>query len=407
MSWTQSVLVRVGERQLMRWGSGVATLHRHATSVVAKTDDVRRRWRVPALPAPANAWQQIAFQGLAFLVREWRRHFREARHTMWLPRFLGFTGDRDVYYGDVFQRALIADTLCDADDALGGMLQPLIECEIQYLVGRRVRVGVGGWSYFPELPELAPDADDLGQVLQLLVRTGHHAAAHEHATEPLRVLLADCMHEDGSFETWIVPAQARTATQERQLAVARARWGTGPDAEVMANLLYALVQYDARQFGDTGRRGADWIRRQQRADGSWACRWYFGPYYGTYACMRFLDAAHDDANAISRGAEFLRATQLADGGWPGQSGGDADPLSTALALLGLAVAQRVAGDESDAARAVRARLALAKMAHGGGWPSRPFIRPSGVHSYGSRTITTAMVVKAALTWSASPARASA
>ena len=401
MSLARSLLAHVGDRQLMRWGSGIAALHRGATTAIARLESARiGNGRAPALPPPAGAWQHVAFEGLAFLLRQWSGHFREARHVMWLPRFLGFTGDRDVYYGDVFQRALIADVLCDADDALAGPLRPFVEREIQYLLSRRVREGVGGWSYFPELPELAPDADDLGQVLQVLVRTGHHADAHEYATEPLRVLLEECAHDDGSFETWIVPAGDRTATQERQLATARARWGTGPDAEVMANLLYALERYDPHQFSGACHAGAEWIARAQGADGSWACRWYFGPYYGTYACLRFLDAANHDALAIARGAEFLRATQRSDGAWPAHAGNEADPLSTALALLGLAVAQRIAGDDADSTRAVRARIALGRMARGGSWPSRPFICPSGVHSYGSRTITTAMVVKAALAWSA-------
>jgi squalene-hopene/tetraprenyl-beta-curcumene cyclase len=275
----------------------------------------------------------------------------------------------------------------------------MIDSEVRYLVARRQHDGVGGWSYFPDFPDLAPDADDLGQVLQVLVRAGYRDLAHAYAAEPLRVLLDDCVHGDGSFETWIVPAQNRSAKQELQLAAARAKWGTGADVEVVANLLHALLLYDADRFGAPCRRGARFIESRQRNDGSWPCRWYFGWYYGTYVCTRLLAALGEESAAIERAAHFLRTTQNADGGWGATAGTPSDALTTSMALLGLASATRGSPDGTDATRAERARTLLARQGARNGWPSCPFIRPSGVHSYGSRTITTAFVLKAALAWS--------
>jgi squalene-hopene/tetraprenyl-beta-curcumene cyclase len=318
---------------------------------------------------------------------------------MIFPHFIGFTGNRELQYGDVFQRGIIADALCDADALLDGALRPAIQREAMYLVDQRLMRGFGGWSYFPGLPELPPDADDLGQVIQVLVRSGHTALADEHASPPLRVLFRDCVSADGSFETWIIPARDRTAEQQRQVDAAREKWGTGPDAEVMANLLYALTLYDAMRFETECHRGAEYIERCQRPDGSWSCRWYFGPYYGTYACARFIRQLRPRSDSLSRAADFLRSSQLSDGSWPQPSSGSGDALSTALGLLGLAVAQPP-GDvgSADAARAARARAWLDENGDSDSWPSCSFIRPSRLHSYGSRTLTTAYVMTAALAW---------
>jgi squalene-hopene/tetraprenyl-beta-curcumene cyclase len=349
--------------------------------------------------APRTEWQRLAWRGLNFLLEEWQTEFRDAGHAMIFPHLLGFTGDRERHYGDVFQRAIIADALCDADDPLGGALRPAIQREVTYLIDQRLRRGVGGWSYFPTLPELPPDADDLGQVIQVLVRSGHTRLADAHATAPLRVLFRDCVLADGSFETWIIPARDRTAEQERQLDAARQKWGTGADAEVMANLLYALTLYVAPRFATECRRGADYIEQCQQPDGNWSCRWYFGPYYGTYACARFIRALRPHADSLARAADFIRGTQRPDGSWSQPSGSSGDALSTALALLALAVAQPADDVESqDSIRATRAYAWLEENADGDSWPSCSFIRPSPLHSYGSRTITTAYVIKAAVVW---------
>lgn len=393
--WAADLLARIGERRVLTLGRTVAALHRQATGAVAVA-------RASAQPKPerlvfetrASGWEHIALVALAALAKAWRTGFHEARHAMFLPRAAGFSGDRSVYYGDVFQRALITDALCDAADLVGSAVRPMIEGEVQYLVTCRLRDGVGGWSYFPDLPDLAPDADDLGQVLQVLVRSGHRDLAVAYATRPLRVLLNDCVHDDGSFETWIVPRQNRTTTQDLQLAAARAKWGTGADVEVMANLLYALLLYDPRRFAEVCERGAQFIASQQRADGSWVCRWYFGPYYGTYACTRLL-AALGETHAVERAADFVRTTQRADGGWGISPGTESDALSTALALLTLASVTRQPLSGGDGARAARAGDLLTQRSGRSGWPACAFIRPSGVHSYGSRTITTAFVLKAA------------
>ena len=123
------------------------------------------------LPPPRTEWQNLAWRALDYVIEQWRLGFGEARHIMEFPPELGFSGPQ-YQRGDVFQRAIIAEILCDADEVLNGELRPIIEQEIGYLLSRR-DPGRRGWRYFPELAELAPDADDLAEIIQVLLRSGH------------------------------------------------------------------------------------------------------------------------------------------------------------------------------------------------------------------------------------------
>ncbi|HBL26882.1 MAG TPA: hypothetical protein DD490_08615 [Acidobacteria bacterium] len=391
------------------WRSVIADLERRCRSLIPDMERImesnRRRSQAQplfelSLPPADGGARPIAWEALRLLLRQWQLGFGEARHLMKFEseEALGLT--EQLQYGDVFQRAVIADVLCDADAVLEGKLQPVIDQECAYLLGRRRRTGIGGWSYFPEMPQLAPDADDLGQILQVLVRTGRLEEVREHCEPPLAVLLEENAHPEGSFETWIIPAAARSAEQEVQEAYARLAWGTGADNEVVANLLYALSLYDRERFRPRIERGLDFLEGRQDPGGWWPSSWYHGPYYGTWVCLRLLARERPGSAAIGRALHFLREGQRADGGWRMDARSDA--LSTAFALLGLSTS-----GVADAATLERALHFLDSERGTEGWPAYPFIRmvlgrPSGtqrsVLTYGSRTMTTAFVLKAALVW---------
>lgn len=349
------------------------------------------------LPSAQSQWQQLAWDALRFIIRQWQLGFGEARHIMHLTHKEGFSTTQGYHYGDVFQRALIADALCDAAPLLDGHLGPVISCEANYLLSRRLTHGVGGWSYFPTVPELAPGADDLGQVMQVLLRSGHQEKVVEYCEAPLAVLLHDNARPDGPFETWIVPATGRTPQQERQAEFNRSKWGVGPDNEVMANLFYALALYDPVRFAETIQHGITYLESQQEANGSWVSRWYYGPYYGTYVCLRLFAIARPNSPTIRHALHFLRQSQGSDGGWGLEDTGD--PLSTSLALLGLASVQEHDNDTGDLDRVEQA---LVYLQHGQesdkSWPSVQFIRPRMNEPYSSRTITNVYILKAAVAW---------
>ncbi|RAM51619.1 MAG: hypothetical protein C6Y22_11235 [Hapalosiphonaceae cyanobacterium JJU2] len=354
-----------------------------------------------------NSWELIVQDGLRFLMKQWQLGFAEAAHIMSFPREQGFIAAVEQQYGDVFQRALIADVLCDARELLGEQLQPVIDHEVNYLLNCRRNSGVGGWSYFPNLPELPPDADDLAQIMQVLLRCGRRSEVEKYCEVPLSVLLQNNTHADGSFETWIVPATDRTPEENLQFWWVQQAWGTGPDPDVMANLLYTLVLYDPELFEQVIQDGVAYLESQQREDGSWQSSWYHGSYYGTYVCLRLLTLVRPGSPGIARAINFLYECQQVDGGWGIED--NSDSLSTALALLSLELAQQHIGEIADIERVVKARSYLQNCQETDkSWPSCKFIRMElgraagrvrAILFYGSQTITTAFILKAALAWS--------
>ena len=388
------------------WHDVTAYLRKRCQTLLRDVDQIVRRnirrARVQPkftlrLPAAIDPWQQVAWDGLDFILRQWQLGFGEVRHIMSLPQSQGFSVSQEYHASDIFQRALIADALCDANELLHSQLQPWLDYEVNYLVNCRLTSGVGGWSYYPSVPEIAPDADDLGQVIQALLRSGHRDAVKEYCEPPLAILLRDNARPDGSLETWILPTHGRTPQQERQAEFNRAKWGVGPDNEVMANQLYALMLYKPLDFAETVQRGVAYLETQQEDDGSWVSKWYYGPYYGTFVCLRLFAAARPDSPTISRALQFLRRHQRPDGGWGLDEA--SDPLSTALALLGLAVAQAMSGDLQDHERAEQALTYLqSSQETDQGWPSVRFICPRMDDPYGSRTITSMYILKAAVAW---------
>ncbi len=120
-----------------------------------------------------------------------------------------------------------------------------------------------------------------------------------------------------------------------------------PCADVTGRVLAAAA---ARGFGlglGRIRRGAEFLRRSQHADGSWSGRWGVHALYGTWLAVSGLVAAGEDRSAppVRRAVEWLAARQNADGGWgervssyddDAQRGvGDSTPSQTAWAIMAL------------------------------------------------------------------------
>jgi squalene cyclase len=320
------------------------------------------------------------------------------------PRSQGFNNAMEEQAGDVFQRALLLDVFCEANEKLDNQLSGVIAEEVQTLLDRRRTTGIGGWSYFPHLRELPADADDLAQVMLAFLRSGRSDAVSEFCEPPLSVLLSDNANPDGSVETWIIPKE-HDEELTLQAQWVESAWGTGADCEVNANLLYALWSYDRTRFSEIIDRGTRYILACQQPDGNWQGTWYHGPFYATWMCLRLLESTSPDSHAIVKGHEFLASRQNADGGWGHPN--DSDPLNTSLALLGLATHKngRTPRQEKIASAL---RWLQQTQDHDGGWKAVPFIkmelgrstgRPWQTLTYQSRTISTLMAVKAAFAWS--------
>jgi squalene-hopene/tetraprenyl-beta-curcumene cyclase len=403
------------------WSDAVAGLRRRCLDldadifriVAENTNRIRSQpeVRLTKPPAAGGLWEELAWKALEHTLKEWRRGFGEARHLMRFPRSQGFSGESEIQTGDVFQRALLSEALCEAQALAGSVLQPAIDHEVGYLLRRAIAAPPAGWSYFPDLPELPGDADDLAQVMRVLLLAGRRQEIAARCEPALGVLLDAGSHPDGSFETWIVPRGLDTPLSQRQREFVELAWGSGPDPEVMANLLHALHVYDAKRFAGEIERGLDFIERVQEPDGSWTSTWYPGPFYGAFAAVRVLGIARPGSVALPRALDFLRSRALPGGGW--SVGVEPDALSTSLALLALASAPSGVCAEDDRRLARQAADFLTAVhRETDGWSGCPFVQMNPGRAtggqlktvyYSSRTITTAFVLRAAVAWKAAEA----
>jgi len=98
------------------------------------------------------------------------------------------------------------------------------------------------------------------------------------------------------------------------------------------------------------RRALEFIRKDQREDGSWYGRWGVNYLYGTWQVLRGLRIVGEDMRKdyVRAAVEWLMSVQHADGGWgeradsydfPNRKGkGPSTPSQTAWALMGLLAA---------------------------------------------------------------------
>jgi squalene-hopene/tetraprenyl-beta-curcumene cyclase len=124
-----------------------------------------------------------------------------------------------------------------------------------------------------------------------------------------------------------------------------------PTEDVTARCLSLLAQLGGTANNPVVATAIDYLRRTQRADGSWFGRWGMNYIYGTWSVLCALNAAGIDRRApeMRKAAEWLISTQNSDGGW-GEDGSSykldyrgyetapSTASQTAWALLGLMAA---------------------------------------------------------------------
>ena len=129
-----------------------------------------------------------------------------------------------------------------------------------------------------------------------------------------------------------------------------------PTEDLTGRLLEMMGNYGFDLHCTRARRAHDFIRRTQRADGSWWGRWGCNFIYGTWSVLAGLRAIGDDLNAahIRRAVAWLKAHQNADGGW-GETlasyadetlagRGESTASQTAWAILGLLAGENELSD---------------------------------------------------------------
>ena len=337
----------------------------------------------------------------ALLLAEAEHGFPGLRHEMTFPRAAGFTATQETQATDVFARATMANLLLDIvplckDAVTATAFSSIARREADYVAGAKSRDRVGGWSYFPGLPELPPDVDSLAAAMSLFARI-----APRHLPlcgDAVALVLAD-IGSDGAMETWIVaPGDAAADRQRSEWAIEHC-WGRGTDVDVVANFHHALFLVDPDRHAAAIRRGAAKVTAMQRFDGAWDASWYSGFNYGSALCLRLLREAGQGEASAAQAFDFIRRMQRRDGSW-----GGARPiaLETACGIWSLTEIDP-AGALPEIARAATALLDL--QLDDGSWAASPWIKMqigratgsiSRVATHGNVPITTALCLKASL-----------
>jgi len=358
------------------------------------------RWHDDAdAPAPRVAVRRVAGctrtcadNAVTVLLAARRDGYREAVHRLRLPRRRVDGLHHELHFGSLFQRAVVLDSLLDARSAGLQVPQAIVDAEAMTLLRCKHPEARGGWSYLPTIPELPPDADDLGQVLRVLARIGGPALAF--ACDDAVRLALDAAGAQGGLPTWILEPHCRSSADRRMRAYLGVIGGTGVHPEVVANLLQGLLLYEPERYRAPILRAIGYLESMQDARGSWRSQWYAGPYYGTYQVAAVLHAVTPSSAALERARRFLVEDQRHDGGW---GEGEAAPLSSALAVLALKAAG-AGGEDTAIERGIRYLTGTQRA--DGSWPAHSWIRfktLDGDETHGSQTITTAYALKALTT----------
>ncbi len=150
-------------------------------------------------------------------------------------------------------------------------------------------------------------------------------------------------------------------------------------ADVTARVLECLARFGWRSEHPAVRRAEEFLKRDQKADGSWYGRWGVNYVYGTGGVLRALEAAGMAArDCVKRGVEWLKRIQNTDGGY-GESIASYDDESqkakgastasqTAWGLIGLLAA----GEQESESTSRAVEYLLSHQNSDGSWDEAEF-----------------------------------
>ena len=230
----------------------------------------------------------------------------------------------------------------------------------------RPNVRPGGWA-FQYANAHYPDLDDTAVVVMAMDR-----AAHLPGSDPAR--FRDAMARG---EEWVAGLQGRDGgwgafdadnDYDYLNNIPFADHGAlldPPTADLTGRCLSMLAQLGHKPGSNAAMRASiEWLRRDQRPDGSWYGRWGMNFIYGTWSVLCALNVAGvDPADPMVRKAvDWLLAIQNPDGGW-GEDGASykldyrgyepapSTPSQSAWALIGLMAAGQM--DHPAVARGIK------------------------------------------------------
>jgi hypothetical protein len=330
-------------------------------------------------------------RGLEFIEIQFRDSYPDLKHRMFLGSLDGFENSNQIHESDIFARAMLNDCLFSISKKYNLDIKPFLVQECKYLIENRKKDEIGGWSYFPDVNEIAADIDDLAQIMQLFLVVERQDFVKEYCLYPLEIALTNRTSDDGGIETWIIPKHNLSDLQKKQDYFNQTRWGRGPDIEVLANFIYTLYLTDNYKYQNQIFKSIEYIIKHQKEEGSWESTWYHGDFYGTYVCLRLLSLFGSKYSKITeKSLRFIEKSQNTNGGFALSPKKESDPLSTSFAIM--AYKQFVPEKNLVTKRAID--YIYSSQQPDGGWMDVNFIKPKLLAPFKSRTLTTGFVLKA-------------
>jgi squalene-hopene/tetraprenyl-beta-curcumene cyclase len=328
-----------------------------------------------------NSLDDSIIRCIRYLESQRKIGYVESIHKMQFPIIFLNPDTYDPHEGLIFQRALICDALLDGRD-LGFEINRngLIE-DANILIKSAATDVDGGWRYFPFLNSLPPDADDLGQILQVLLRTGIKIPALVNSA--LDLVFTQGAYSNGSFETWIVNRKHQSGVNKSIIWAIENMWGKGPDVEVMANLLFAVDMYNSKGYETQVKKGCKFIIESQKPRGYWDNTWYVDKFYSIFVCSRLISRISPNHQCLENTRTFLLHEQRNNGSW-GEGGGS--PLQTSLALLSLLHLGSPIDTKIQNAMNKGIAYIIESQNVDGSWEATPFIQMNTNRAFNQRNI---------------------
>jgi len=331
------------------------------------------------------------YKGLEYIKSDFLQNYANLKHIMYLGSIEGFENDTDIHSSDTFQRALINECLLDIIQHFNIDAKDYFDKENQYLIDRQNTDNIGAWSYFPTVQEIAADIDDLGQIMQQFIKTGNKELINKYCLKAIDIAINERSQPNGGIETWIIPKENFTKKQQKQELFNSTKWGKGADVEVVANFIYALTLFETEKYQSTIENTITYIISEQKEQGYWESRWYYGKFYGTYVCLRLLNEFPTQYGLIKQNVkEFLIDAQNEDGSFDEEQYKN---LSTSFAIFCMNILK---SSELEEIKKKAQKYLSYNQLENGSWNAENFIKPKAHEPYKSKTLTTAYVLKALL-----------
>jgi len=243
---------------------------------------------------------------------------------------------------------------------------------------KRPSLDPGGWA-FQFFNDWYPDVDDSAVILMVMAEAAcDDAARRERAISAGANWVMGMQSRDGGFAAFDVDNDSHWLNN---LPLADVEAVTDPScADLTGRVLEMMAAVGYKQDHPVAARAIDWLKRNQKPDGSWWGRWGVAYIYGTFSALSGLRAIGYDMNQpwIKRATSWLKSKQNADGGWgespladkdPAWSGrGNSSASQTAWAIIGL-----IAGEDGVSEQLVRGvQWLVERQNDSGAWDETEF-----------------------------------